>query len=252
MEHSIQSVSFRLDPDEVHIWWVALDLPLRSLPEQITLLSTDENARAQRFRFERHRRRYIAGRACLRRLLGGYLGLDPAQIQFDYSPQGKPSLKKNIHGKVLQFNLSNSEDRALIAFRWQHLVGVDLEYVHPILDEDDLARQFFCASETALIHSLTGDEKNRKFFELWTCKESLLKAMGAGLSRPINEVEVALQDGSARLVSIAGDSLQAASWRFALFQPAFGYQAALALEGPPCRIIFCPAVDEVKLKTSLL
>lgn len=228
----------RLGSDDVHIWWVALDPPRQSLPGRIALLSADEKARADRFHFERHRLRYIAGRACLRTLLGGYLNLPPARVVFDYSPLGKPSLHPLPDGRVLQFNLSNSEDRALIAFRWERLVGVDLEFIHPMPDEDDFARQFFCAPECALIHSLSGAEKTRTFFELWTSKESLLKAMGTGLTTPINEVEMALEHGGARLVSIAGDPRPSAHWQISLFQPAPGYQAALALEGSAAKTIF--------------
>ncbi len=187
---------FHLDDEAVHVWWAALDPPLLSLPGRLSLLSADEKARAQRFYFERDRLRYIAGRACLRRLLGGYLALRPAQIEFEYSQLGKPALKKTFSGKVLQFNLSNSDNRVLYVFNWQRQVGIDLELVHPMPDEDNFALQFFCEPESMLLHSLSGDAKRKTFFELWTCKEALLKAMGDGLTRPINEVEVALQNGA--------------------------------------------------------
>ena len=202
------------------------------MPGRIELLNTDERARAKRFHFERHRQRYIAGRACLRTLLGSYLGLHPAKIEFEYSPLGKPALKTSGAGRVLQFNLSNSEDGALIAFRWNDLLGIDLELIHSIPDGDDFARQFFCAQETALIHSLSGEAKSKAFFELWTCKEALLKAMGTGLTTPINEVEVSLENGCARVVSIAGDRTAADDWQLSLFRPAPGFQAALACAGP--------------------
>lgn len=52
--------------DDVHVWWAALDPPQQSFPKWVELLSDDEKARAQRFHFEIHRLRYIAGRACLR------------------------------------------------------------------------------------------------------------------------------------------------------------------------------------------
>ncbi len=228
----------------MHIWWAGLDLAAQTIAGQIALLSEDEKARAERFRFEKHRRRYIAGRACLRKLLSGYLGLHPAQIEFDYSPLGKPGLKQTFDGQVLQFNLSNSEDRILIAFSWQRLVGIDLEFIHAMPNEDDFARQFFCESECTLLHSLSGEAKRKTFFELWTCKEALLKAMGTGLTTPIHEVEVALKNGSARLVSIAGDPDAAADWQLRLFQPEPGYQAALAVKGMGWEPTFYHAADE--------
>ena len=84
---------------------------------------------------------------------------------------------------------------------------------------------------TIKIFPRSGEAKNKTFFELWTCKESLLKAMGTGLTAPINEVEVALNNGNPRLVSIATDPSPAVDWQFRLFQPAPGYQAALAVKG---------------------
>jgi len=236
--------TYPLIADDVHVWWAAIQPPPRSLPGLLALLSADEKARAQRFHFERHRLRYIAGRACLRLLLGDYLGLDPAQIEFEYSPLGKPALKMGPDGRVLQFNLSNSEERALYVFSWQRLVGIDLELAHALPEEDDFARQFFCETEYALLHSLSGEEKSRTFFEFWTCKEALLKAMGTGLTTPINQVEVAIQSGVARLVAIAGDPAPAADWQLSLFRPAPAYQAALAISGGDFKTSFFNATDE--------
>lgn len=230
-----------LDRTEVCVWWAALDPPSDRLPERLALLSDDEVARANCYVFERHRLRYIAGRAYLRSLLGAALGLEPAQIEFEYSPLGKPALKKTYDGPELHFNLSNSENRAVVALSWGRSVGVDLELIRPMPDEDDFARQFFCSSEVALLRSLSGWAKRKTFFELWTSKEALLKAMGDGLTRSINEVEVALQSGASRLVSIAGDPRPAAGWQLSLFQPAPGYQAALAVAGQGIRPRFYQA-----------
>jgi 4'-phosphopantetheinyl transferase len=234
-----------LNSEDVHIWWASLDLPRENLSKLIKLLSDDEKARAWRFHFEHHRLRYIAGRAYLRQLLGGYLGLRPAQIEFDYNPLGKPVLKNISDGQVLQFNLSNSEDRVLISFNWERLIGIDLEFIHPVPDKDNIARQFFCESECDLLSSLSGEAKSKTFFELWTCKESLLKAMGTGLTAPINEVEIALNNGNARLVSIATDPSPAADWQFRLFQPAPGYQAALTVKGLGWKPTFYHAAGEL-------
>lgn len=235
---SLSQRSLSLDSEAVHIWWGALNPPDDTLPKWYALLSEDEKARAGRYYFERDRLRYIAGRAYLRMLLGGYLGMDPARIEFFDSGLGKPALRTTLEGHSLQFNLSHSEDRVLVALRWQRAVGIDLERIHPMPDEDDFARQFFCEPEAALLRSLSGEAKRRTFFELWTCKEALLKAMGDGLTRPINEVEVALQEGAARLVSIAGDPVLAAAWQITLFRPAAGYQAALATPGYDLQLTF--------------
>ena len=252
LQSTLSIRSLHLGSEDVHVWWASLNPPQQTLSGRIALLSADENARAERFYFERDRLRYIAGRSYLRILLGAYLECDPAQIEFNYSPLGKPALKTTFDGRVLQFNLSNSNNRVLYVFSWERQVGIDLERVHPMPDEDDFARQFFCASENALLRSFSGDAKRKKFFELWTCKEALLKAMGDGLTKPIDEVEVALQDGRARLVSIAGDPRPAADWQIVLFQPAAAYQAALAVEGQNWKSTFYNASNDFSPEQSLV
>jgi len=248
---TISDPSIQLEESDVHIWWVSLAPRAETLVEWRALLSADEQARAERYYFERDRVRFIAGRAFLRIRLGAYLGVDPARIAFDYSPLGKPALKMTVEGRTLLFNFSNSADRAVAVFHWQQPLGIDLEWLHPMPDEDGFARQFFCAAEIALLGSRKGMAKRKTFFELWTCKEALLKAMGDGLNRPINEVEVLLEGGTARLVSIAGDPAPASAWQLTLFRPAPGFQAALATtvsDGPKAvRLEFFDAAGDLRL-----
>ena len=57
-----------LAPDELHVYAVSLAPPPETVAELETLLTPDEVERAYRFRFERHRRRFIVGRGVLRPL----------------------------------------------------------------------------------------------------------------------------------------------------------------------------------------
>lgn len=217
---------------DLHIWRASLDGPLEELADYFDLLSPEEKDRAERYYFERDRNRYIVGRGLLRRLLSGYLGIEASRIEFVYGPYGKPAVATDSKNKLLQFNLSHSNDQALYIFGWDRLVGIDLEHIRPMQDADDFAAQFFSARETALINSLSGDQKWDAFFKFWTCKEAFLKANGSGLTTPLSEVEIALDvRGSARLISIGGDSAQAANWRLDTFNTVVGYQAAVAVEG---------------------
>ena len=63
-----------MDPGAVHIWTVPLDIPSSGHARRLELLSADERDRAWRFRHDRHRAAYVACRAALRSILGGYLG----------------------------------------------------------------------------------------------------------------------------------------------------------------------------------
>ena len=236
--HSTLPIQPLADSD-IHVWCASLNVPPQDLSYYSSLLSQEETVHAERFYFEKDRSRFIAGRGLLRTLLGSYLNLEPAQIEFVYGPYGKPALKSRLTDHVLEFNLSHSNDLVLYAFNWNRRVGIDIEYMIPMQDMDDFAEQFFAPNEKAYFHSLSGDQKSDVFFKLWTSKEAFLKANGKGLTVPISEVEISLAiEKTVKLISIGGDREQSAGWRLELFDPFQGYQAALAVERCDKQIIF--------------
>lgn len=238
-EAANHAASFQLSHEDVHIWSASLEQPAEYREKLFLLLSFDERIRVGRFYFEKDRNRYIIGRGLLRCILGGYLRMEPSQIEFVYGQYGKPSLKSEMHDKVLGFNLSHSQDLALYAIGWNCKIGIDIEYVHPMPDMDKFAEQFFSPRESALINSFSAKQKEEVFFKIWTCKEAFLKANGSGLRIPLNQVEISLgTKGSAILRSIGSDRQQAVRWHLETFIPAPGYQASLAIEGNDRKIVF--------------
>ncbi len=238
-EGSYSSPSFQISKDEVHIWSASLEQPAYSMAEFFLLLSSDEKERSNRFYFEKDRNRFIAGRAILRTLLGNYLKMEPAQIKFNYGVYGKPALETRHNQGDLQFNLSHSNDEAAYIFNWDQPVGIDVEYMRPMMDMDDVALQFFTPNEYSFIQSLPKDQKQEFFFKLWTCKEAFLKANGSGLTVPINQVEVLLTtEGIASLTSIGSDQEIAPNWRLELFAFIKDYQASFAIQGHEKRVLF--------------
>lgn len=224
---------------DIHIWCAALTSSAHELTYFRSLLAPDEVARAGRFVFEEDRHRYIIGRGRLRVILGSYLQLEPAQLEFVYGPYGKPALKPGQTDKPLEFNVSHSKDLALYALNWQRRIGVDIEFRIPMADIDDFAERYFTARESAWINALAGAHKKEAFFKTWTCKEAFLKANGSGLTVPINEVEISLEAADrVELIAIGNDTEQPAHWRLELFDPFPGYQAAFAVEGHAGEFIF--------------
>jgi 4'-phosphopantetheinyl transferase len=228
-----------LTGSDIHIWCASLNVSREDLSHYLSLLSQDEVTRVDRFYFETDRDHFVVGRGILRTLLGGYLGLKPAQIEFVYSSHGKPAVKSELKDKVLEFNLSHSKDRALYVFNWNRPVGIDIEYMIPMADMDNFAEQFFTARESAWINSLSGYPKEEAFFKTWTCKEAFLKANGNGLTTPINQVDISLEGADpVTLKSTSEDQGSVGNWSFKTFIPIPGYQAALAVEGYGGQIIF--------------
>ena len=229
-QHSINLPT--LDKDRVHLWRARLDLNDSEVDRLASVLSSDEVARANRFRFARHRRRFIVARGILRQLLGNYLNIEPKDLQFDYGDRGKPLLKSN-QSESLQFNLSHSHEYALYGFTYHHLIGVDLEF----LRESDcmkIARRFFSDEEYELLIRANEDARAKLFFQLWTAKEAYLKAIGTGLADSLADVNLAIDEVlSPRLLAIKGDKLAAAKWSLYSCIPATGYIASIAIKTTP-------------------
>ena len=223
----------RLSPDEVHVWSADLDrLPEAELGEA---LSADERERARRFRFDRDRRRFTTARGLLRRLLGRYLGRDPAGLRFAYGPRGKPSLGEG-HG--LRFNVSHSGGLALLAFAWDRELGVDVEEEREVREAADIARRYFSPREEEELRRLREDQRQAAFFRCWTRKEAFIKATGDGLSRPLDAFDVTLRPGEpARLLRVAGEPEAESRFWLEDLRPAPGFAGALAVEGRKAKVV---------------
>lgn len=216
-----------LDGRAVHLWVLRLEAAESTFDRACSWLADDEMARAGRFRFDRHRRAYVLGRAALRTLLGSYLGIAPAEVRFAYGPQGKPALADS--SSSLRFNASNSGDLAACAFTRGCEIGVDIERHRPVRDLEHIADRFFSPQEAAEVLALPDPDKEQGFFNCWTRKESYIKAMGGGLSIPLDSFQVTLGPGEApRMVSLGGSTEAARCWTLHDFAPAEGYTGAIA------------------------
>jgi len=181
-----------LEAQTVHLWWISLDVTEENLQTFIAFLSESEKIKAERFKFPQHQRRYQAVHGILRILLSRYLNLDPAQINFTHSDRGKPYLTDDCNPLNLQFNLSHSENMAIVGISCDRPIGVDLEKLRPMENSLQLAKRFFCPSEYALLTQAIPEERDKLFFQFWTAKEAYLKATGEGISGGLNQVEIAL------------------------------------------------------------
>lgn len=148
-------------------------------PESLATLSRFEHERAARFVFERDRRRYLASHCALRQLLSTRIGTAAEQLVFDDGPFGKPALRNPPH---CAFNLSHSEDVAVVAMADQGEIGVDVEMLRPMPDAIELARENFSAAECAELAVTPAEHQSLAFLLGWTRKEACLKAIGSGLS----------------------------------------------------------------------
>ena len=216
---------------EIHAFAARLDPPSWRVTELRQLLDPDELVRADRFRFDIHRRRFIVGRGVQRILLASYLGVEPRAITYRYGPKGKPALAETPADGPLYFNLSNSEELALLGVTRAAEIGVDVEHLRELSDLEALAERFFSASESATLLALPESVRVEAFFNCWTRKEAYLKAIGDGLSAPLNAFDVTLVPGEEpRMLTLEGSAQRARRWSFTHLLPHPGYLGAIAIE----------------------
>jgi len=222
--------------EELHLWLARLDLPDQTVTLLYQTLSPDEQERARKLRFEEDKRRFVVARGALRAILGSYTGLPPAQVEFAYSPAGKPELAPEAGGTSasLSFNLSHSGEIALYAICRDRRVGIDIEMLRPRMAEEHIAERFFSPQEVDALRSMPPEDQVRAFFRCWTRKEAYVKARGEGLAIPLDPFVVTLRPNEPAALLDAGDeNEQAVHWFLHAINVAPGYEAAVAVDSKP-------------------
>jgi len=210
---------------DIDLWLWPLDQPGLA-PDLSPLLSDDEQARADRFVRPRDADRYVVGRGQLRHILSGYTDTPAARLVFAYGPQGKPILPG---GPV--FNLSHSDGWAALAVAPDvppdFQLGIDIEAQRRV--EDGVAARFFSGDEYARLSALPATDWMAGFYRCWTRKEAVIKAVGSGLSTPLDSFDVTLAPGdAAQITRTSGDLAPAAEWSLAHLDLAPGFVGAVA------------------------
>jgi 4'-phosphopantetheinyl transferase len=237
--------SFDLGGRNVHIWTVRVEASSAVAAQFELVLGPDEKDRAARFRFDNLRRSFVLARGTLRMLLGCYLDVAPASIQFKYGSKGKPALAAPA---CVDFNASHSGGLAVFAFTAGCEIGVDVEQIRPLQDIQSIADRFFCSEEAADLMSLPADQRQHGFFLCWTRKEAYIKAIGDGLSAPLDGFRVTLHPSQpARFIHLAHDTNLAQRWTLHDLRLAPNYAAALAYRDSERPVAVLPIIDPAEL-----
>jgi 4'-phosphopantetheinyl transferase len=218
-----------LTDSEIHVWQKHLHCHSDELERYRSLLSPDESKRAARFRFASDRNELIVARGTLRVVLGRYLSRPPDALQFVYSEFGKPALAANAEQGTIEFNISHSGGIALLAFARGRRIGIDIEQVRCDFSTLEIAHRFFSQAERDELQALPSEQRSQAFFDCWTRKEAFIKALGEGLSHPLDSFDVSVEPGEpAQLLATRPDGDDAARWGMWDISVPSGYTAALA------------------------
>lgn len=111
------------------------------------------------------------------------------EIDTDCNRFGKPFLK-NIDG--FSYNLSHSGKWVVFAYASTE-IGLDIEQIQP--DKAGIAEKLFTESEKEYINSSMGEDRKKRFTQIWTLKESYIKYLGTGLSTNLDSFSVSVPNG---------------------------------------------------------
>lgn len=218
----------RLGTDTIEVVTTQLDANTDPLDALVGLLSDTERRRASRFVSDRDRRRFIVSRARLRQLLAARLGVPAETVKLIDGAHGKPAVAAGPANPHLRFNVSHCDDLAVYAFSYGRDVGVDVEAVRAIPDADRVAAHFFSRGENDAYRALDARDKPTGFFNCWTRKEAFVKALGNGLSYPLDSFDVSLApDQPARILRVGNTPGDQCGWGMESFSPMPGFVAAI-------------------------
>ncbi|HXI29365.1 MAG TPA: 4'-phosphopantetheinyl transferase superfamily protein [Vicinamibacterales bacterium] len=220
--------------DILVVWQSTAALTGNALADAVALLSDDERARLERIRFADAARDYAAAHALLRRVLSRGRATSPRDWRFARTPTGKPFLVDDA-APAMSFSLSHTRGLVACAVAPAAVaVGVDVEPCDREIDVDRLAARFFAESEVAALRARAGGERRDRFFDLWTLKEAVAKALGLELPPALAAVALEIDERPTGpdLRLVRSPTGADAAWQLALFTPIAGYRMAVAAVRP--------------------
>lgn len=206
-----------LNESRIDLWQFSLEHEISNARQ---LLNADEQARADRFYFSRHQRRFSTARATMRIILARYLNTAPERLEFTYNAYGKPEV---INSQKLHCNISHSGDLALLAVGKGYPMGVDIEN-YSARPYEGIANSLFSDQELKEFQKVPLALKPAVFFHVWAQKEAFIKACGLGLSYPTKEFSVPTKIPTKQLVD---DPLHNMTWQLRSFMPVVACSGAL-------------------------
>jgi 4'-phosphopantetheinyl transferase len=176
----------------IEIFCITFDFHVTLDSPAFAVLSDDERARAARFLRHEDALRHAGTRVVLRRLLAERTGVKPDALRFEPDAAGRPRVASNessLSGEPdawPDFNVSHSGQHALIAIAARGRVGIDIEAARDEMNWQALTPTVFASRDAACVSALPVHLRAAAFYDVWTAKEAMLKALGVGIGDGMN------------------------------------------------------------------
>ena len=216
--------------DEVHVWYICPEpdvaVPHRGRYEEV--LSNEERERYHRLLFDADRVRYLVAHVLLRTTLSRYADVPARAWTFSQNEYGRPEIDGPVSAPRCRFSLTHTRGLTAIAVTASAAIGIDAERIATHDDSCEIAQRFFAPPEAVALNALWPDERHRAFYDYWTLKEAFLKAIGVGMSAPLQSFAFTLSDPPTVRFSYPASG-DAAAWQFARLPLSDEHSCAIAM-----------------------
>ena len=240
-----------LQRSEIHLWFADLNsLDRYAISSEVAhWLRGEEKNRYNRYQSQRQREHFLFGRVLLKTILSKYIGCAPADLKFDIDTRGKPFVSSD-NTLSLSFNLSHSGNRVVFAVSKNQDLGVDLELIKKERAILKIAERYFSTSETRELRNLPKASQVKRFYELWTLKESVLKACGYGLSRGLSKIEFSFPTSDKLVMHSAPGNENLTHWQSWQIEEYKNYMLAVSIKSLDIKIENIKSFDFISFNES--
>ncbi|MFZ6658970.1 4'-phosphopantetheinyl transferase family protein [Undibacterium sp. TJN19] len=207
-----------LGAHEAHVWYAWTDRC--STPALLdyyrSLLNVQEQERLSRLAFDHLKTEYLLTRTLCRTSLSRYASIAPQDWSFRTNAYGRPEIETPAAPPDLRFNLSNARSLVACIVTRGCEAGIDVEEVNRKTETLSIAEHVFSAVELSGLKALPQAQQRQRFFDLWTLKESYIKARGMGLSIPLDQFSFVLADPKIDISFASALPDTATEWQFSL------------------------------------
>lgn len=228
-----------------HIWLI--DEADFQTPQQLDQfqrwMNAEEQARWQRYRFDKDKHQFLISRAMVRMILSAYAPqIAPSDWQFDKNQYGKPQISAKLQAQLPQpiyFNLSHCTGCIALLVSHSAHSGIDVERSEKqSRNLDELAQYCFHEQEISQYQALEQHQKAQRFYQIWTLKEAYIKALGTGLATEPNSFAFEMQANQVtEFRQTANDHFN--HWQFEQRSLTAHIELAIAIAEQPQNLPFC-------------
>ena len=221
-----------LTRSQAHVWYLWSDQITDRclLGEYEKFLNDAEIKRWRKFSFPEGKKQFLVTRALIRTVLSRYVPVRPEDWQFSDNAYGRPEIAGPANLPPLRFNISHTKGLVVWLVALGREVGIDVEYRERRGRLLEIADRFFSTAEVKALRALPQGKQRRRFLELWTLKESYIKARGMGLALRLSGFSFHLDYPSIRLEVDLDLNDDPERWQFELLEPGPQHIAALCLD----------------------